>query len=307
MSKAGRPFEKCVLAFVKAVAPDATVLFDHRVRDPDTQRMRQVDAWVEALLWNHIPLHILISCKDHRRPLDVGCIEQFSAEVKTTRANCGIMYSSSGFTKNALKKAEALAVHCCRLFRNEAADMPQHLVFWTYCCTSSLKMELTAPSQQVCSEHGLRLWKDLLAAEVGTNETVLDHICESFWKHEKLTSEAGRKSGTLLPDNWRREHTFRSTDNPSVVFTVSVEGRWKIYRAKQDAHLLDGSYCFSNHDFSGSITFPPIDTQGPNPGDLWELTHDTPATLPPPTVVCTLLHGDIKEGVRKHFADRPIF
>ena len=63
MDKPSEQFEKDVWAFVKALDPSATVLFNHKVQDINTKTPRQVDAWINAKYGGHIPVAILVSCK----------------------------------------------------------------------------------------------------------------------------------------------------------------------------------------------------------------------------------------------------
>jgi hypothetical protein len=106
VARAGRDFEKAVYEFCRALDPDAQVLFDHKVRDIDTGEWRQADAWVSYRVMGHFPVSLLISCKDHSRPVGTGVLESLSAEVKSTRAHAGVLYSRSGFTKTASRKGK---------------------------------------------------------------------------------------------------------------------------------------------------------------------------------------------------------
>ncbi|MCF7956642.1 MAG: restriction endonuclease, partial [Phycisphaerae bacterium] len=125
MTGSSKQFEKDVWAFANTLSTSAEVLFDHKVMDKDTGSQRQVDVWINAKLGNHIPISILVSCKNYKRKLDITHIESFIAEVHSTSASTGVIYSSSGFTKPALKKAESHGMACCRLFRNEPTDIPK--------------------------------------------------------------------------------------------------------------------------------------------------------------------------------------
>lgn len=58
----------------------------------------------EARLGDHIPMSILVSCKDHSRPLDIGEAEMFAAEMRSLGATQGVLYSRSGFTLRAIAR-----------------------------------------------------------------------------------------------------------------------------------------------------------------------------------------------------------
>jgi len=134
VAQKGKQFEKAVYAFVKALSPNSQVFFDHKVPDRDTGTFRQVDAWIETNYGGHIPLTILISCKDYIRKLDISHIGTFINEIHSTSASTGVIYSSSGFSENALKKAETNGVNCCQLFTGKIAPLPPKLIFHSYVC-----------------------------------------------------------------------------------------------------------------------------------------------------------------------------
>src|SRR5947207_13958805 len=108
MAKVGKDFEVAVGQFVRTLTDSAIVNFDHRVPDRHTGKPRQVDVWVTGTFGGHIPFSMLISCKDHKRPLDVPEVESAAAERASTGASMVVLYSSSGFGETALAKADAL-------------------------------------------------------------------------------------------------------------------------------------------------------------------------------------------------------
>jgi len=304
MSEASEQFEKDVWAFVKALDPAAQVLFDHKVRDKDTGSLRQVDAWINAKFGKHIPISILVSCKNYTRKLDVTHIERFAAEVSATCASTGIIYSSFGFTRPALAKANSKGLSCCRLFRNEPAHIPDRLVFWSYCCTPRIALFLIEPNAKLLKERKILYWDDLLDMQVTKDETLLDHIATDFLRYEQLAAKP-KAAGNLFPQNWQVEFAFSPETKPSWLFKMRVSGSWKIYRGRRDAHLLNGSYCFSNKSFSGSMTSPPIDTKEP-PGPWWQPIDRHLKDLPDPRMVAILFGSDVKATIRSHFARKRI-
>jgi predicted helicase len=137
-----REFERAVYDFVKALDPSATVLFDHKVPDRDTRTPRQVDVWVEAKLLGHFPVSVLVSCKAHKRKVDIAKMDAFVKEVQSAGASLGVIYSTSGFTPGALRKAKAHGLPCCRLYRDQPADIPQTLFLWNYCFQAAFIISL---------------------------------------------------------------------------------------------------------------------------------------------------------------------
>lgn len=304
MHSQGTQFEKDVYAFVKALDPKAGVFFNHKVPDKDTGSQRQVDVWVNAKLGGHIPISILVSCKDHKRKLNINHIESFAQEVQSTRASTGIIYSSSGFTGPALEKARAKGLNCCRLFRNEPADIPDRLIFWSYCCTPRMGLFLIEPDAKVLKQRNVVYWDDLLDIKVTPDTTLLDYIATQYLKYEELAAKP-QKAANPFPQSWQLEFSFSPESKPSWLFKMKVCGLWRIYRGKREAHLLKGSYCFSNNSFSGNMFSPAVDTKEP-PGAAWEPIDGELKDLPDLRTVFIFCRPDAKASIRTHFAGKRI-
>ena len=299
MTKPSKQFEKDVWAFANTLASSAEVLFDHKVLDKDTGSKRQVDVWINATFGNHIPISVLVSCKNMKRKLDITHIESFNAEVHSTAASTGVIYSSSGFTAPALKKATSYGLACCRLFRNEPADIPKSLVIWSYCCKSQVSISLIEYDSKALKRNSIIYWKDLFEMQVDNSKNLLDYITDQYHQYEK--QKIDEISGKyLFPKNWYAENTFWPDDKPDLKCKMNIYGRWKKYRGKVEAHLLKGSYCFSNNQFHGNMYTPLIDTKNP-PGPLYEEIKDEQEIIPGFNAVMIFSAGDIKNGLMENF------
>jgi len=266
MTKKSKQFEKDVWAFVKKLDKSAEVLFDCKIPDKDTGSPRQVDAWINAKIGKHFPISILVSCKNHKRKLNITHIESFAAEVRSTKASTGVIYSSSGFTRPALKKATSYGLSCCRLFRDEPAEIPQQLIVWAYCCIPMPRMRVEP--LQALKKKGIIYWNDLLKIKVNKNQTLSDCVIERLYQDEKKAFSQCPKDKPF-PKDWTIYGNFCSYNDPSLKFTINIQGIWKLFRGRVETHLLKGSYCFKNESFRGSMTSPIIDLVNfPGPG--WE-------------------------------------
>jgi len=86
---------------------------------------------------------------------------------------------------------------------------------------------------------------------------------------------------------------------------VIALGRWKYYRAKLNAYLVDGSYEFTQGDFKGQIMTPPIDRMGSEPGPGWERLHEPPD--PKDNVILAVLYrGGVKEALLQNMSPRAL-
>jgi hypothetical protein len=283
--------------------PRAQVLFNHRVPDRDTGRLRQVDVWIKARFLGH-HISVLVSCKNHARKLDVSTIESFNAEVRSTSAHMGVIYSSSAFTSGALDKAKAYGVSCCRFYRDEPADIPAALILRMFLCAST--MRITALETRGLS--ATTTWRQVLDLSVQTFQgpmTLIDAIFSCYHHDERAATDAVRQT-RAFPCPWRNEYDFVFSDNAAATIRIAIEGRWRKYAGRAEAHLLSGSYCFSDSSFVGSQFGPSIDMQGPQPGPGWELIADEPDSPLPPCVVIMLRGGECADPLRKLLADRPL-
>jgi hypothetical protein len=163
MPRRGEEFERTIFQFYRGRDANCEVTFDHRVPDRDTGEPRQVDVWVRARLLGNMVFNILISCKDHRRLLDVGEVESLMGEMRSTGANAGVLYSPVGFTKQALVKAGKNGITCCKWCEGEPPELPADL---------PLEAFVAVPTYQIkVLPIGLRLpsasrWDSVLSATV---------------------------------------------------------------------------------------------------------------------------------------------
>ena len=290
--RSGLKFEEAVYTFAKTLDASAEVLFDYKIKDRDTGELRQCDVWINAKFGGHWPQSILVSCKDHTRKLDVGDVGAFCDEIRSTNATMGVLYSKSGFTKPAIQKATANGIACCRLYDNEPADLPTPIWIVIFLCKSTIQLRV--------SDADLRLhtWHDLFSSTIReNNKTTLEVIASVFAQGEanaisamNKQVEAGR--GVCLPQDWESELSFEIVGSQRQC-VLTVFGRWKTYRAKSEATLLNGSYSLSNSSFRGSMTLPAIDTWGENLEQWQEIPRQDVQPLSK-SVLSVLYGGDVK-------------
>lgn len=261
MSKKGKDFEIAVYEFVKSLSPKSTVYFDHTVFDKDTGTPQQVDAWIETEFADHFPLTFHVSCKDHGRKLDIGHIRTFITEVKSSGATTGIIYSRSGFYKPALKKAKSHNMACCQLYEKSPADKPELLVLNYYVCCSRVEFGISFTDIL----EGVNTCGDLFDQKV--KDSCLNVV-------ETIQSEA-----TSLENEVKGRHCGFPKESSKTTKVVIKDGneleiditlKYRYYKGKLEAHLVSGSYCFSNGDFKGKQSSPVIDMKSVHPGEGWE-------------------------------------
>ncbi len=177
--KKGKQFELAVHNFLSTLAPNAKVIFDHKVTDKDTGKKRQIDVWVETLIANHFPLSILISCKDYKTSkINVTHIGTFINEVRSTGASTGILYSKSGFTKPAVTKAAANGLSCCRLYDNAQPDIPDLLAFHHF-TSRPVRQFQYIESEKI---NDVQSWGQLYDLKLPDGKTVYEVLEASLYK-----------------------------------------------------------------------------------------------------------------------------
>lgn len=298
MANPGCEFEKAVHDFVKILDPKAQVIFDHKVADRDTGATRQCDVWINAKYGGHWPLSILISCKDRAksgRKLDAGHIGTFCDEVRSTGATTGVIYCNTGFTKQAIKKAEANEISCCRLYKDESPDIPEAIWLEQFLCEASIQIAVN----KNFSAQDVKTWNDIFNIELKDNgqiTTVLDVIAESFHSDEKKVIAKVPRSSPF-PSNWQTNLHINS-DKTKGVFRI--KGLWKKYRARIEAMLLDGSYIVSNSSFLGTQKGPVIALRESHPGNGWIRMTDDEKIPSSNRIIAVLSGGDIKTALREN-------
>lgn len=104
MAKAGDDYQAIVEAVARAVHKDAKVTVGDWVEGPDGQR----DMDVRVQPPGSGPL--LLECKDRSRPIGIGVIDALESKRRDLGVEAALIYSNSGFTRQALLKAERVGI-----------------------------------------------------------------------------------------------------------------------------------------------------------------------------------------------------
>lgn len=296
-----RASEEAVARFVAAMDPGATVSHDIRLPDRDTKRPRQIDVWVEARLCGLLPIKVHISCKRLKRKLHQGDIDTFIGELRSSGAHKGVIFSHSGFGQAALEKAQSIGICCCKLYENEPAELPERLVFDSYCCFSYLQQIKITPFP--VPGHSFVTWSDVLEFPVSVSDMerwpIADLLAEEYKRAEGESVRMSEAEGGF-PREFVAALPALTAHDYGLNFSVSVSGKWKIYRASAKAILLDGAYNFTENLFHGQQFSPWIDRLGPHLGPGWEDVAEPPE-LAHMTTVLSFYNSDIRSILLEGF------
>lgn len=106
MPKRTNAFQSLIRWIETELAPvGARVTESEELIDLVTGERREVDVLVRAVVGQH-KIALAIECRDHQRRADVTWIDNLIGKYKNLPVSSVIAVSRSGFTKNALKKAE---------------------------------------------------------------------------------------------------------------------------------------------------------------------------------------------------------
>lgn len=104
--KAGDTYQDIVTAVVKAIHPSAEVTKADWVDGPDGRR--DMDVAIRSPS-PQLSL-VLLECKDWQRPVGIGAIDALESKRRDLGASQALIYSNSGFTKPALRKATRVGI-----------------------------------------------------------------------------------------------------------------------------------------------------------------------------------------------------
>jgi hypothetical protein len=285
-------FERAVAAFVKALTPGARVTHNARLPDRHTGRLRQRDVWIEARI-GPFPVNILVSCKWLKRKINEQDLDAFIGELSSSGAHKGVLYSLAGFTAPAIAKARSQGISCCKLYRNEPAELPDSLFLTLYCCAGSFAVQLNPEALEDWGDATLEEVLALSDNTLGPGRSVLDMLIEDASAQERVAIEQTLKSGTL-PQGWTSGVTIEAGKPPVVPLQIGLDFRWRVYRARLEGHMLDGTYSFTEGSFFGRQQGPVVDLkEGPGPG--WELITNPPTKIMPQTGVIVLQGADVRK------------
>lgn len=109
MPKRSNLFQQLALLVHKSLEPEWKVTESEMLVDSVTGEPREVDIVATSHVRDH-QIVLSIECRDHARPADVTWVESMAKKHEHLRTSKLVLWSRSGFTKQALVKAEALNI-----------------------------------------------------------------------------------------------------------------------------------------------------------------------------------------------------
>jgi len=107
MAKAGDEYQEIVGAVAQALDPGASVKVGQWIEGPDGRR--DLDVEVRGTV-DGLPCFVLIECKDWAQPVGIAVVDALDSKRKDLSADRAVIYSNSGFTAPALRKAARVEI-----------------------------------------------------------------------------------------------------------------------------------------------------------------------------------------------------
>lgn len=107
MPRSGEPYQQLVGAVSRALDPDAVVTIGEWVQGPDGRR--DMDVAIRGTSGGEAKL-VLIECKDWKRRVGIATVDALESKRQDLGATSAMIYSNSGFTRPALRKAARVGI-----------------------------------------------------------------------------------------------------------------------------------------------------------------------------------------------------
>ena len=117
MAKLGSAYEQIVGSVSRALEPGAEINVSSKKLGPDGRR--DMDVSIRGTREGK-PFFALIECKDWKRRVGIGVVDALESKRGDLKADMSTIYSNSGFTKDARKKASRVGISLC--FALKAGD-----------------------------------------------------------------------------------------------------------------------------------------------------------------------------------------
>jgi|SRR5881397_627395 len=122
MTKSGSAYNELAKKLAEVLDPTAKVKMGAWVEGPDGKR--EVDVEVRT----KDEVFLLIECKDWNKPVDIQEVDKLDSKSKDLAADRVILFSNSGFSRRALRKANRLGIKAASVLASSEALIKVTLV-----------------------------------------------------------------------------------------------------------------------------------------------------------------------------------
>ncbi|POB05797.1 hypothetical protein [Halopseudomonas oceani] len=121
MPQRSNAFQRVVFIVHQSLEPEWAVTESNMLPDIYSGTLREVDITAERLIAGH-QLILSIECRDHQRAADVTWVEQMYSKHQLLPTSKLVLWSRSGFTREAIAKAKLLKIDAVSQAKNTRPD-----------------------------------------------------------------------------------------------------------------------------------------------------------------------------------------
>jgi Restriction endonuclease len=234
MAKAGDEYRELVGTVMAALDPGSAVKTEQWITGPDGER--DMDVEVRGML-NSIPHFILVECKDHARPIGIGFVDAFESKIRDLKPDRAILFSNSGFTRDALKKAKRVGIEMASAMK--AKDDTIKIGVHSEVVAQRLTLTFETATLYPFDGHPHEIeeeWK--------VEDLLFDRLPVIYWISEKMTlvaSEHDTANKIWFLCTFRHEPRWSYHGQSLMVgglkFYFTVERDWVVQTVKTDVSL----------------------------------------------------------------------
>jgi hypothetical protein len=136
MAKAGDEYQDLVGAVAKALDPGAEVTVGRWIVGPDGRR--DMDVEIRGSI-EGAPFFVQIECKDWSDPVGISVVDALDSKRRDLSADKAIIYSNSGFTDPALRKATRVGIEMASALK--AGDVLVRFEVWKHLVAKRLSID----------------------------------------------------------------------------------------------------------------------------------------------------------------------
>lgn len=227
MPKRTNDFQRLVYLIQKNLSDGSEVTESRMLRDRQTGTEREVDVVIEGKL-SHQSVVISIECRDRKRRADVQWVEQMIAKHERLPTNVLLLASSSGYTAEAVRVAEAHGTGFFSL-ENQTEENVSELVgsagsLWIKnyrLFPEAVRVEVAAV-EDLDPETVVTMPDNLLYSRDGTELATLKKMVETLLEKEHVRRFMA-KEGLENHRSFRVEWTAPTDSSDHVLYMMKLE------------------------------------------------------------------------------------
>lgn len=291
MAKPGEQYQQIVKALVQALDPNATVRVGQWIHGPDGER--EVDVEIRACVdgKSHFTL---VECKDWRRPVDIQEVDKLVSKSEDLGADLALLYSNSGFTGKAIRKASRVGIELASALERGNAAIPFSLHY------HALGKLIELPPAEAYLRINVR--EQATIPPITSLSTLsFDGLPIACWAQEEINSavKCEEQGGSVVIDYWfSSPPPLAVDDTPISAIGLVLVAKWRV---KWLSQIINAEATQASFDHirkrttlpgSASLTFGPIDTYSSGWTELPERPEEW--SCPPPRSGVSLKFGFLK-------------